>query len=104
MSNSQFNSPRADNLPDLNELGPSKRHITLGGGGVGLHSLNKDYSFNTLYASGKLDSDRKQHFGRKNQKLRNSYNIRESEMSPSSPISLMNPSPISRSRILNRPE
>ena len=41
--------------------------------------MNKDYSLSTLYASGKMEFDRKPHFGRKNPKLRNSYNFRETK-------------------------
>ena len=43
-------------LPDINELGVSKRHITLGGGGVGIHTLNLDYSLSALWTSGKIDN------------------------------------------------
>ena len=92
------NSPSP--LPDISELGPSKRHITLGGGGAGIHTLNMDYSLSTLWASGRMDpTDRTSpKFGRKNH-LRNSANLKLGMSQRQSPaMSLMSPSPISRSR------
>ena len=62
-------------LPDINELGVSKRHITLGGGGVGIHTLNLDYSLSALWTSGKIDNGEKTSiFGGKNN-FRNNSNL-----------------------------